>query len=174
MKNLAKRLTVIALALALVLCFGLVGCTDSGGNKADNSGNAATNSAGSTNGTSSTNNANNTNNTNNTGTTASTTIAEEWEGTWYSKSEILPPEQETDQYSLEVAADGSFSLKDGDAELYKGSIEVTDQPEPGWGEAKVSGKTIKVQLVNAQGVYKLIFNAGDDWNKDLKKIVFMR
>jgi hypothetical protein len=30
-----------------------------------------------------------------------------------------------------------------------------------------------LQLVNAQGAYKLIFNAGDDWDKSLKKIVFI-
>jgi hypothetical protein len=104
-------------------------------------------------------------------------VSEEVQGMWFSKSEILPPEQETDQYSLEIAADGSFVLKDGDSELYTGTLKITDTPETGWGEAVIDGETIATQLVNAQGVYKLILNAsaeGEDWNKDFKKIVFMR
>ncbi|MDR1015005.1 MAG: hypothetical protein LBL86_08545 [Coriobacteriales bacterium] len=107
-------------------------------------------------------------------TAGTASVSEEVQGMWFSKSEILPPEQETDQYSLEVAADGSFVVLDGEAELYTGTLEITDQPEAGWGDAEIDGKAIAVQLVNAQGVYKLIINAGDDWDKDLKKIVFMR
>jgi hypothetical protein len=105
---------------------------------------------------------------------AAEAVPAEYQGSWYSKSEILPPEQETEQYSLNIEADGSFSLLDGEAELYKGTIKITDKPEAGWGEVSIDGKTVAIQLVNAQGVYKFIFNAGDDWNKDLKKIVFQR
>ena len=101
-------------------------------------------------------------------------ISREWQGSWFSKSEILPPEVETDAYELIIAADGSFVLNENGTQLYTGIITDTNEPDVNWGDATIDRKTIKVQLVNAQGIYKLVFNAGDDWNPAFKKIIFQR
>lgn len=165
-----KKVSVALLALLLSLSLlALMGCgggaapaassgTESSGTAAsgtESSGSASSGSASS-------------------GASAGAAIDQTWQGAWYSKSEIVPPEQETDQYDVEIAADGSFVLNDSGKELYSGTIEVTNEPEDGYGDATVDGKTVKVQLVSAQGIYKFIFNAGDDWDKSMKKIVFQR
>jgi hypothetical protein len=168
MKESVKKVFGFALVIACVLGLALVGCS---ANNTDNSGGttappAAEGDKPSTEAP--------TADAPTADAPAGAEIPTEWQGAWYSKSEIVPPEQETDQYSIEIDADGSFVLKDGDADLYTGVLKVTDEPEAGWGEATVDGKTLAIQLVNAQGIYKFIFNAGDEWDKDFKKIVFQR
>jgi hypothetical protein len=176
MKRTAKRLLFVTLACVLALGLGLWGCSspsDDSGDSAttgtDNSGtaNSGSNNSGSNSGT-------NSGDTNSGGSASAEAIPVEYQGSWYSKSEIIPPEQETDQYELSVNADGSFALIDSGAALYDGTLKITDKPETGWGEATVDGKAVPIQLVNAQGIYKFIFNAGDDYDKSLKKIVFQR
>jgi hypothetical protein len=182
MKRTSKKLWFVVLACVLALGLGLLGCSSPSSTGGDSGGSATTGDSSSTggdNGGSATTGGDNggaatTGGDSSSDSTAAEAVPVEYQGSWYSKSEILPPEQETDQYELTVNADGSFALTDGGAALYAGTLKITDKPEAGWGEAAVDGKTVAIQLVNAQGIYKFIFNAGDDYDKDLKKIVFQR
>jgi hypothetical protein len=166
MRGSFKKLCVFGLVAVFALSLALMGCSSPAASSTTEADKTPATNAPATNAPAAETPATN--------TPAAATIAAEWQGAWYSKSEIVPPEVETDQYSVEVAADGSFVLMDGDAELYTGTFKVTDDPEPGWGVATIDGKTLGIQLVNAQGIYKLIFNAGDDWDKSFKKVVFQR
>ena len=105
---------------------------------------------------------------------AAAKVPQEWQGAWRSESEVLPPETYTRQYELNIEANGSFTLTESDAVLYTGIIDITNQPSDGWADATLDGKTIKLQLVNNEGTFELTFNAEDNWDQSLKRIIFQR
>jgi hypothetical protein len=168
--KVCKKMSVLFVLLAMVLSMTLVGCAANTPSTSDSNSNSGTTSTGT--GTTS---GSGTTSTATTNTSTATTITDKtWLGDWTSSSEIVPPETPTQQYTLTTNADGTFTIADSGKELYKGTFTDTNAEKgTGWGTATISGTTINLQLVNAQGAYKLIFNAGDDYDKSIKKIVFI-
>ena len=172
-KSVKRIAAAFILALALAMSLALVGCSSGSGGSSGSSGSGSSSTPATSGGSTSGSNSGSSSGSGSS-SSAATEIAKEWQGSWFSVSEILPPEEATDKYEIIVSADGSFVLNENDKQVYTGTLVITNVPDTNWGEATINGKTIKVQLVNAQGIYKFIFNAGDDWNKDLKKIIFQR
>jgi len=115
-------------------------------------------------------------------TDSDTNIPGSWLGTWNSISEVDPPSIDPSaetaapgKYTLEIQADGTFSIAEGGTTLYSGALIVDNNPDENWGNATIDGQSVKVRAVATQGVLQIIFNAGNqsiEPNPDFKMITF--